>query len=66
MNRRVSHGGSACQKTYIILKNGVWGVAPSGVRAAAPHSPPFWGKGAGGIGIINQKYISKTYFFYNL
>ena len=22
------------------LKNGVWGVAPSGVRAAAPHSAP--------------------------
>ena len=48
MNRRVSHGGSVCQKTYITLKNGVWGVAPSGVRAAAPHLPPFWGKGAGG------------------
>jgi len=22
------------------FKNGVWGVAPSGVRAAAPHSAP--------------------------
>ena len=26
--------------TYIILKKWVWGVAPSGVRAAAPHSVP--------------------------
>ena len=34
-------------KTYIIFENGVWGVAPSGVRAAAPHSAPFWGKGFG-------------------
>ncbi len=29
------------------FKNGVWGVAPSGVRAAAPHSAPFRGKGFG-------------------
>ena len=36
------------EKTYIILKNGVWGVAPSGVRAAAPHSAPFPGKGVWG------------------
>ena len=28
------------EKTYITFKNGVWGVAPSGVRAAAPHSAP--------------------------
>ena len=27
-------------KTYITLLNGVWGVAPSGVRAAAPHLAP--------------------------
>ena len=31
-----------------ILKIGVWGVAPSGVRAAAPYSAPFWGKGVFG------------------
>ena len=24
----------------IFFENGVWGVAPSGVRAAAPHSAP--------------------------
>ena len=36
------------EKNFIVIKNGVWGEAPSGVRAAAPHSPPFWGKGAGG------------------
>ena len=28
------------EKTYITFKYGVWGVAPSGVRAAAPHSAP--------------------------
>ncbi len=27
-------------KAYITFKIGVWGVAPSGVRAAAPHSAP--------------------------
>ena len=37
-----------CRKTYITFKNGVWGVAPSGVRAAAPHSAPFPGKGVWG------------------
>ena len=31
----------------IQFKNRVWGVAPSGVRAAAPHSAPFQGKGFG-------------------
>ena len=44
----IFHGGSVCRKTYIILKIGVWGVAPSGVRAAAPHSAPFLGKGVWG------------------
>ena len=39
---------SNCRKTYISFKNGVWGVAPSGVRAAAPHSAPFPGKGVFG------------------
>ena len=24
----------------MVIKNGVWGVAPSGMRAAAPHSAP--------------------------
>ena len=64
------------------------GVAPSGVRAAAPHSArhgrracspkalhdaeptkhtqPFTGERGLGIGIINQKFISKTDFFYKL
>ena len=31
---------SDCRKTSIVIKNGVWGVALSGVRAAAPHSAP--------------------------
>ena len=39
---------TACKKTYITFKNGVWGVAPSGVRAAAPYSAPFRGKGVFG------------------
>ena len=30
------------------------------------YSPPFRGKGGRGIGIINQKFISKADFFYNL
>jgi hypothetical protein len=29
-------------KNLHIFENGVWGVAPSGVRAAAPHSAPAW------------------------
>ena len=28
------------RKNLYIFENGVWGVAPSGVRAAAPHSAP--------------------------
>ena len=36
------------EKTYITFKNGVWGVAPSGVRAAAPHSAPSHGEGVWG------------------
>ena len=32
------------------FKNGVWGVAPSRVRAAAPHSAPSRGEGAWGFG----------------
>ena len=37
-------------KKYIFFKNGVWGVAPSGVRAAAPHSAPSRGEGVWGFG----------------
>ena len=48
MNRRVSHGGSICQKNLYIFENGVWGVATSGVRAAAPHSAPSNGEGVWG------------------
>mgnify|MGYP003367034770 CR=1 FL=1 len=29
---------------------GVWGIAPSGVRAAAPHSAPSHGEGVWGFG----------------
>ena len=31
---------SDCRETDILFENVVWGVAPSGVRAAAPHSAP--------------------------
>ena len=34
----------------MIFENGVWGVAPSGVRAAAPHSVPSRGEGVWGFG----------------
>ena len=37
-----------CRKTYIFLKMGFGGVAPSGVRAAAPHSAPSRGEGVFG------------------
>ena len=48
-----------------------WGLGRSpkaGRRDASPriHPPPFRGKGGRGIGIINQKLISKTDFFYKL
>ena len=32
----------------IYFSNGVWGVAPSRVRAAAPQLAPFLGKGVWG------------------
>ena len=34
-------------KTSIFIKNGVWGEAPSGVRAAAPVPPFPWERGQG-------------------
>ena len=43
-------GVSVCRKTSIVIKNGVWGVAPSRVRAAAPHSAPSHGEGVWGFG----------------
>ena len=38
---------------FTIFENGVWGVAPSGVRAAAPHSPPSLWEGGRGMGIVS-------------
>ena len=32
----------------------------------SPYFPPFPGKGAGGIGIVSQKFVSKTDFFFKL
>ena len=44
-----------------------WGVAPRRVAGTpVPVFTPFPGKGGRGIGIINQKLISKTDFFYKL
>ena len=80
---------SVYRKTYIIFENGVWGVAPSGVRAAAPHSAPARmpgvyaprlctmqsqpsihslspGERGLGIGIEDEQFFEKTYFFYKL
>ena len=58
---------SDCRKTSIVIKNGVWGVAPRRVAGTpVPVFTPFPGKGGRGIGIINQKLISKTDFFYKL
>ena len=42
--------------TYIILKKGVWGVAPSGVRAAAPYSAL-----ARLPGVYAQRLYARTY-----
>ena len=36
------------EKSLSLSKNGVWGVAPSRVRAAAPHSAPSRGEGVFG------------------
>ena len=43
-------------------------VCPKALHDAEPtkHTQPFTGERGLGIGIINQKFISKTYFFYNL
>ena len=43
-------------------------VCPKALHDAEPtkHTQPFTGERGLGIGIINQKFISKTDFFYNL
>ncbi len=47
---------TVCRQTYIIFENGVWGVAPSGVRAAAPHSAP-----ARTPGVYAQSLYARTH-----
>ena len=47
---------TVCRHTYIIFENGVWGVAPSGVRAAAPHSAP-----ARTPGVYAQSLYARTH-----
>ncbi len=37
---QTARGCKSVEKPLSLSKNGVWGVAPSGVRAAAPHSAP--------------------------
>ena len=71
MNTARLTAGYACglsvEKPLSLSKNGVWGVAPRQVAGTpVPVFTPFPGKGGRGIGIINQKFISKTDFFYNL
>ena len=43
-------------------------VCPKALHDAEPikYTQPFTGKGGWGIGIINQKFISNTDFFYKL
>ena len=41
------------------FKNGVWGVAPSGVRAAAPHSAPAWMPGVYAQGLCKDAKPTK-------
>ncbi len=50
---------SVCRKTYKIFENGVWGVAPSGVRAAAPHSAPAWMPGVYAQGLCKDAKPTK-------
>ena len=58
---------SDCQKTSIVVKNGVWGVAPRQVAGTAvPVFSPFPGKGGRGIGIENLLCFIKMDFFYKL
>ena len=47
-NPPFENSGFRPSKDLHNFKNRVWGVAPSGVRAAAPHSAPFQGKGVWG------------------
>ena len=37
-----------------MFENGVWGVAPSGVRAAAPHSATAWMPGVYAQGLCKD------------
>ena len=53
-------------KNLYNLKKWGLGRSPKRGEGGSPTFTPFLGKGGRGIGIINQKYISKTYFFYNL
>ena len=56
------------EKPPAYLKNGVAGAEPpTGTRGGSPGKIPLsGGKGARGIGIVSQKFISKTDFFYGL
>ena len=53
-------------KNLYIFENGVWGVAPSRVRAAAPHSAPSLGKGFGDRDREFALLYKKADFFYKL
>ena len=47
-NPPFENSGFRPSKDLHNFKNRVWGVAPSGVRAAAPHSAPSHGEGVFG------------------
>ncbi len=44
------------EKPIYFFENGAWGVAPSGVRAAAPHSAP-----ARTPGVYAQRLYARTH-----
>ena len=61
-------GFASCKTFGKQPKRPCFGRSPkAGRRDASPRIHPLsGGKGGRGIGIINQKFISKTDFFYNL
>ena len=47
------------EKPIYFFENGAWGVAPSGVRAAAPHSAPAWMPGVYAQGLCKDAKPTK-------
>ena len=47
------------EKPIYFFENGAWGVAQSGVRAAAPHSAPAWMPGVYAQGLCKDAKPTK-------